>query len=70
MAKRKRRAFTREASTVGRRSTIVGGVSASTQPRPRDRSATTTIRTFLNQVNLFRKNLVRMRGVEDPFVGV
>ena len=42
MAKRKRRAFTREfkaeavrlGSGLGRRSTIVGGVSASTQPRP------------------------------------
>jgi len=32
--------------------------------------AVTSIRTLRNQVNALRRNLVRMRGVEDPFIGV
>ena len=37
-------------------------------PSASDPAILPTLRTYQNQVNVFRKNLVRLRGVENPFV--
>src|SRR5262249_35357161 len=45
-----------ELDTLGQRTSSLGGG--------------TTIRTLMNQVTIFRKHLVKLRGVEEPFIGV
>lgn len=54
----------------GRLAEIARDLDHLCEGRAAPRSTGTTIATLRNTVNVFRKNLVKMRGVEEPFMGV